>query len=118
MHLFTKFAVSFSASDFAAGASGFSSGGRNAFRGPSYFNTDLSVRKNFKLNESLTFILGANAFNVLNHPNFANPNANLASSANLGLITNTVSSPTSPYGSGAFASTDARIVQVFGKLIF
>ena len=47
--------------------------GRNAFRGPGYFNTDFSLRKSFRLTEHLGFQVGANAFNVLNHTNFQNP---------------------------------------------
>jgi len=34
------------------------------------------------------------------------------------MITNTVQPPTSSYGASAAAATDARIVQVMGKLTF
>jgi len=54
---------------------------RNSFRGPEYFNTDLSLRKNFQLYEGLQLQIGANAYNVLNHPNFSNPYGNLDSEA-------------------------------------
>lgn len=109
----------YTSSNFAAmPASQFSSGGRNGYRGPGFFNTDLSLRKNFQATERLGVTLGFDAYNVLNHPNFANPNANLADGASLGYITSTVESPTSPYGSGAMAATDARIIELVAKLIF
>ena len=61
--------------------------------------------------------MGANAYNVLNHVNFANPVSNLNSSV-FGMIENAVQPPTSPYGAFAAAATDARIVQVMGKITF
>jgi hypothetical protein len=91
---------------------------RNSFRGPGYFNTDLGLKKNFRLNERFNLTLGASAYNVLNHVNFANPIANLASGSNFGTITSAVQPPTSPYGAFAAAATDARIVQVMGKITF
>jgi hypothetical protein len=53
---------------------------RNSFRGPHYFNADFSLQKDIKLTERFVFTLGANAFNVFNHPNFANPDADLQNS--------------------------------------
>ena len=47
--------------------------GRNQFRGPGFFDSDLSVNKNFKLTERVNFGLGANLYNIFNHPNFASP---------------------------------------------
>jgi hypothetical protein len=104
------------ASDFAASTS-FGTIARNSFRGPGYFNTDFSLRKNFRINQRVRFEAGANAYNVFNHPNFANPSNNLSSS-NLGVIAATVTPPTSPYGAGASAAVDARIIQIVGKLTF
>jgi hypothetical protein len=91
---------------------------RNSFRGPGYFNTDLSLRKHFRIGERYGFMVGANAYNILNHANFANPVANLNAGASLGTILSTVNPPTSPYGSFAAAAVDARIVQVIAKLTF
>jgi len=92
-------------------------GPRNSFRGPGYFNTDLGLKKAFRLTERFGLTLGANAYNILNHPNFANPVSDLSSSA-FGTIINAVQPPTSPYGAFAAAATDARIVQVMGKITF
>lgn len=46
---------------------------RNAFYGPSYTNLDVSLAKTFKIKESMGMQFRADFFNVLNHPNFANP---------------------------------------------
>jgi len=75
------------------------------------------LKKSFRLNERFSFTLGANAYNILNHPNFANPVSDLSQSS-FGTILNTVQPPTSPYGAFAAAATDARILQVMGKLTF
>ena len=47
--------------------------GRNIFRDPGFRNWDVSVMKNWKFRERLTAQFRAEFFNVLNHPNFANP---------------------------------------------
>ena len=109
-------AACFSASNFATPTS-FDANARNAFRGPGYFNTDLNVKKAFALTERFKFTLGANFFNVLNHPNFQNPINNDLSSS-FGQITAQAVSPTTPYGAFASAAEGMRIVQVFGKITF
>ena len=52
--------------------------GRNLFRGPGYFDMDAGLMKNFAITERFKFALGANFFNLLNHPHFATPENNLA----------------------------------------
>jgi len=47
--------------------------GRNAFVGPDYKNFDFSLVKNNKLTERLKMQIRVDVFNLLNHPNFANP---------------------------------------------
>jgi len=106
-----------SALQFSTSETTFGTIRRNSFRGPGYFNTDLGLKKSFRLNERFSFTVGANAYNVLNHPNFANPGFDLSSST-FGTIINAVESPTSPCGAFAAAATDARIVQVMGKITF
>ena len=59
--------------------------GRNALRGPAFKEINLSVFKNTLLTERLTLQFRAEFFNVLNHPNFANPN-----------LPNFITDPTSP----------------------
>lgn len=51
----------------------FGTAGRNIFRGPGFHNWDVSVSKNWKFAERLTVQFRTEFFNVLNHPNFANP---------------------------------------------
>jgi hypothetical protein len=47
--------------------------GRNIFRDTGFKNLDMSVAKNWKIGEWLTPEFRAEFFNILNHPNFANP---------------------------------------------
>jgi len=104
---------------FTGGAlpTSFDANARNAFRGPGYFNTDLNVKKSFAMTERFRLTLGANFFNVLNHPNFQNPTNSDANSA-FGQITAQAVSPTTPYGAFAAAAAGMRILQVFGKITF
>jgi Carboxypeptidase regulatory-like domain len=50
--------------------------GRGAIPGPKFANIDFGVSKTFKINERMGFRFDANFFNLLNHPNFSNPNGN------------------------------------------
>jgi hypothetical protein len=96
---------------------GFSTQNKNSYRGPGYFNTDFSMLKSFTLTERLRFSIGANFFNVLNHPNFANP-VNDVASGQLGSITSTVVPPTSPYGAFVGSAVSGREIQVTGRITF
>jgi hypothetical protein len=61
-------------SSFAANPLGtFGNSGRNAFRGPKLLQVDSALTRTFPLHESLALNLRLEAFNVLNHPNFAAP---------------------------------------------
>jgi hypothetical protein len=53
------------------------SSGRNAFRGPRFFNTDASLVKRFKITESHAVSFRAEAYNLFNNANFANPGMTL-----------------------------------------
>lgn len=59
----------------------FGNEGRNAVRGPGYATVDLSLFKNFALSESKRVQFRAEAFNALNHANFALPQNDLNSPA-------------------------------------
>lgn len=100
----------------AGSETGFSTTNKNSFRGPGYFNTDFSVLKTFALSERLHFSLGANFFNVLNHPNFANPVGDVA--GQLGSIISTVVPPTSPYGAFVGSAVSGREIQITGRITF
>jgi hypothetical protein len=66
----------------------FGSGGRNNLRGPSFFETDLSIFRTFSLSENVRFELRAEALNATNHANFNLPDANVNSNT-FGFITST-----------------------------
>src|SRR5208337_3478700 len=51
--------------------------GRNSIYGPGYKNLDFSVTKNTQFGERLNLQFRAEFFNILNHPNFAQPNHNI-----------------------------------------
>jgi len=52
----------------------FGNTGRNAFRGPGYFEMDLSISRSFKLTERFALQIRGEAFSLTNTPHFANPN--------------------------------------------
>jgi hypothetical protein len=90
---------------------------RNAFYGPHFADVDLSLYKNLFQNEKrMQFKIGAQAYNLFNHPEFGAPQNN-ASLSNLGQIESDVVQPTGPYGSFGSTSFD-RIVVVTGTLNF
>jgi hypothetical protein len=57
---------------------GFSTAGRNSFRGPFQTRFDFSVFKLFKLNERFTLRYDAQFFNLFNHASFDAPNNNIS----------------------------------------
>lgn len=60
--------------------------GRNLARGPVIANVDASLSRRITLRERLSLEFRAEVFNVLNHPQFANPQANFSSPATFGRI--------------------------------
>jgi hypothetical protein len=47
--------------------------GRNVLRGLGAWQIDFALHREFRLSEGLNLQLRAEAFNIFNHPNFANP---------------------------------------------
>jgi hypothetical protein len=90
---------------------------RNAFYGPHYADTDATLTKQVVKKEGVNFVVGAQAYNIFNHPNFGNPGSTLGA-GNFGLITNTQAPPTSPYGSFQGAAVTQRLLVVTGKITF
>lgn len=90
---------------------------RNSFRGPGFFNTDLSVTKDIALAEKYHFIIGANFYNVLNHPNFEIP-TNSLSAGTFGQIIATVSPASSAYGAFQGSAVSGRVVVMRAKFQF
>jgi len=80
----------------------FGNAGHNSLRGPGLFDIDLAVSREFRFIERFSLQIRAEAFNVLNHPNFGSPSANISSSS-FGQIT---------------SANDPRILQGSMKLVF
>ena len=65
--------------NFSNPAAGFvGSSGRNTFRGPGFFNIDASLVKRFELMERKYLTFRAEAYNLINHPDFSNPSVTLS----------------------------------------
>lgn len=97
----------------------FTTGARNQFRGPSFMNFDAALMKSIRLPfwENSRLSIGAQVYNVLNHPNFGLP-VNNATSPEFGEILNTVSSPTSIFGSFLGGDGSPRLVQLKAQFTF
>jgi hypothetical protein len=95
---------------------------RNQYTGPHFFDADMSLFKTFSIRERMKLGVGAQAFNVFNHPNFANPNNSLvAGDTTFGQITGAqgmLGVPTSPYGVFLGFDSSVRVVQLSAKLEF
>jgi hypothetical protein len=61
------------ASDCVPGTRHFGNEGRDSMHGPTYKNWDLALYKDTAITERVKFQLRADFFDILNHPNFANP---------------------------------------------
>jgi outer membrane receptor protein involved in Fe transport len=59
--------------DCVPGTRHFGDEGRDSLHGPTYKQWDLAIYKNTILTERLNLQLRADFFNIVNHPNFANP---------------------------------------------
>ena len=92
---------------------------RNQVFGPHYFDTDFAIMKNFKLPrlEALRFAVGAQFYNILNHPNFDQPVQDVANS-NFGLITRASSPPSSIYGAFLGGDASPRVIQLKALVTF
>jgi hypothetical protein len=91
------------------GPVGFQVGSRNNLRGPRQTQLDAGVSKSFPIVRGWVFKLRGDAFNVMNHPVFANPNADITESSN-------------PFGSvtadAANTNAASRVLQVSGRIEF
>jgi len=96
---------------------GFGSQRRNQFRGPQYFDTDLTVMKYFGITERAKIGAGFQFFNLFNHPSFDQP-LNDVSNPAFGLIQRTVNTPTSILGSFLGGDASPRLIQLKAELKF
>jgi hypothetical protein len=90
---------------------------RNQFRAPDYFDMDMALYKTFSVGERMNFGLGAQAFNVFNHPNFSLP-GNTIGGPFFGETFSMMGVPTSPYGNFLGFDSSVRVVQLSLKLTF
>lgn len=81
--------------------------GRNTAFGPHFFNTDISLQKNFPIRESVSLQLRADGFNAFNHINWGNPNGNVDQGGSIG---------SGPYPPGTTGAT--RQLQFSGRIQF
>jgi hypothetical protein len=104
---------------FSVASGGIGNAGRNSLFGPSYFDTDFAITKRTHIPrwERGELGIGFQFYNILNHPNFDAPVANVAS-GNFGKLVRTISSPTSIYGSGLGADASPRLIQLKLQLSF
>jgi len=61
------------ASDCTIGSRHFGNMGRNSLSGPTFKEWNFSLYKKTDITERVSMKLGVDVFNILNHPNFANP---------------------------------------------
>jgi hypothetical protein len=93
--------------------------GPGVFRGPDFFDIDTQLTKKFFVKEKYAFEFGFQAFNVLNHPNFGNPNAAVTSGTSIGTTSSLIGPTTSYYGSFQSASLVAgRMMAITAKFSF
>jgi len=71
----------------------FGNAGRNTFRGPRFWNVDASLVKSFAITERKRLTFRAEAYNIFNNVDFANPSLALSSPATFGKISGVVNNP-------------------------
>ena len=102
---------------------------RNQYRGPGFFDSDFTVGKGFQITERMKLTVGANLYDIFNHPNFQNPHNAWTGSdcstvpagsqqASCGNITGQAAPPTGPYGSFFNGLPAGRVGQLQAKFVF
>ena len=110
----------FNTADFAPNAIGtFGNTGKNALRGPRFFDTDLAAIKNTKIGERVSLQIRGEFYNALNNVNFGLP-GNVAAygpGGGFGQITGTTGS--GAYGGPtSYGTSQPRILQLGVKAAF
>ena len=89
--------------------------GRNSIYGPGYKNVDFSITKQTQIVERLGLQLRVEFFNILNHPNFAQPNHNIDPGLSGGELTQT---PDVAQTNPGLGGGGPRVMQLGLKLVF
>jgi hypothetical protein len=115
--LLTLFADPTAAAAAFQGPIGFQIGSRNSLRGPQYFNFDFGLAKSFALwpREGVKLLFRADAFNVLNHPNFQVPDV---PSDYSDITTSSFGQLTKMTGVPASTGNGPRVMQLSGRIQF
>jgi len=85
--------------------------GRYIARGPGYWEMDTSLEKRTPISERLAVKFRVEAFNLLNHPIFANPSSSISSASSFGRITHVLNT-------GAVGTGTPRRLQLMLRLEF
>ncbi|MCX6613332.1 MAG: TonB-dependent receptor [Acidobacteria bacterium] len=103
----------FSAAQVAAftfpGAGEIGNSGRNAFRGPKFFNTDASIVKPIPITERIKMQFRAEAYNLLNRANFTTPGTSILTPSTFGRLSATANTS---------SGTGARVMQMALRVDF
>jgi Carboxypeptidase regulatory-like domain len=104
--------------------------GRNWLRGPGFFQWDFSAMKTFDVSHKVKLQFRTDLFNVINHPNYSNPDGGICSALTYGAAGQTATCTPNPNfgqtfstvanqtGSGQIGNGTARQVQFSLKLLF
>ena len=84
--------------------------GRNVARGPGYYEIDTALQKKIPITEQVALNFRAEAFNLLDHPIYADPSGSLSSSS-FGVITDQLND-------GATGTGTSRRLQFMLRLEF
>jgi hypothetical protein len=104
---------------FVSAASGaFGSSGRFAYRGPKLFQADCDLNRTIPLHDAFALNLRLEAFNLLNHPNFAAPGAATGASGYLGTSSAMSSGTFGTIGATMLSGGQARVFQGAVKITF
>jgi hypothetical protein len=101
---------------------------RNQYRGPMFFNSDVTAGKSFHVTERVNMVIGMNVYNIFNRANFQNPQHLWSSSTcsstftngapACGQITGQAAPPTGAYGSFFQGAPAGREGQIQAKIQF
>ncbi|MHB8889688.1 MAG: TonB-dependent receptor [Acidobacteriaceae bacterium] len=98
---------------FSSPGTGFGDLRRNTLTGPGFVDVDFSLIKNTALLHGMNLQLRADAFNLMNHPNFGQPNSTFTPTGSAGVF-GQIGSTRFPIGD--FGSS--RQLQVAAKIVF
>ncbi len=87
--------------------------GRNALRGPAFFQLDMSGMKNFPLTSKVRLQFRADIFNILNHPNFANPDGGICEA----VFSATATSPAACIPNPSFGRASSTVAGQSGGIV-